>query len=205
MSLLVVELRLDRREKWLVKGVEHEMHNANNHDHHDEEMKPVARKEMSRRQFLSYTLGGTTAFLAMGPVIPMLRFAVDPILEKKAGTDWVKVAKESDVTTEPKTVSFKVHQVDGWYESEAELTAWIAKDENNKVYALSPVCKHLGCTIGGWEADAKGEYVCPCHGARYDKNGKNLAVAPVPLDEYSVKVDAGNIYLGAIVPNTRVK
>jgi menaquinol-cytochrome c reductase iron-sulfur subunit len=178
---------------------------ANNHEHEHDEEKPVARKGMPRRQFLSYTLGGTTAFLAMGPVIPMLRFAVDPILQKKAGAAWVKVAKVSDITTVPKMVSFKVHQVDGWYESEADLNAWIAKDPNGKVYALSPICKHLGCGIGGWEADVKNEYVCPCHGARYDINGKNLSVSPLPLDEYSVKEEGDNIYLGQIVPNTRVK
>ncbi|MBK1678741.1 2Fe-2S ferredoxin, partial [Rhodospirillum rubrum] len=40
---------------------------------------------------------------------------------------------------------------------------------------------------------------------RYTPDGKNLAVAPKPLDQYETKIDNGWIYLGAIVPNTVVK
>ena len=42
------------------------------------------------------------------------------------------------------------------------------------------------------------EYVCPCHGAHYTKDGKNLVVAPKPLDEYDLKVENGWIYLGPV-------
>lgn len=45
---------------------------------------PPSRNEMSRRQFLTYTLGGATAFMGAGVILPMVRFAVDPILQKKA-------------------------------------------------------------------------------------------------------------------------
>ncbi|HVN14808.1 MAG TPA: Rieske (2Fe-2S) protein [Anaerolineales bacterium] len=36
--------------------------------------------------------------------------------------------------------------------------------------ALSLVCTHLGCTV---EQKADG-FTCPCHGSRYDENGKVL-------------------------------
>ena len=54
-------------------------------------------------------------------------------------------------------------------------------------FALSPICKHLGCTIG-WNTEKNDQYVCPCHGAHYTKDGKNLVVAPKPLDEYDLKL-----------------
>ncbi|THF78391.1 ubiquinol-cytochrome c reductase iron-sulfur subunit [Cohnella fermenti] len=170
----------------------------------DSAHKPVKRKEMSRRQFLSYTLGGATAFMAGGVVLPMLRFAVDPILVKKEEGGFVKVIEESKVTTEPQQIGFKVHQVDGWYESDPKMEAYIAKGEDGKVFALSPVCKHLGCTIGWSGEEAPNEYHCPCHGARYTKDGKNLKVAPKPLDEYQVKIENGWVYLGPLEANTRV-
>lgn len=162
------------------------------------------RKEMTRRQFLSYTLGGAGAFMAVGTVLPMIRFAVDPLLQKKEQGSWVKVVQESEIKTmEPVEFRFKIHQVDGWYVSDPELSAWIMKDESGNILALSPICKHLGCTIN-WNTDKNNEYVCPCHEARYSIDGKNLTVAPAPLDEYEVRLDNGYVYLGEIVPNRRV-
>ncbi|WP_028561268.1 ubiquinol-cytochrome c reductase iron-sulfur subunit [Paenibacillus pinihumi] len=174
-----------------------------NHEHHETAHQPVQRKEMTRRQFLAYTLGGTTAFLAAGPVLPMVRFAVDPILTKKTEGTYVKVVEESKITPEPQEFKFQIHQVDGWYESDPELAAWIAKDDQGNIFALSPVCKHLGCTIN-WNTQKDDQYFCPCHEAKYTKEGKNLKVAPNPLDEYDLKIENGFIYLGPVKPNTKV-
>lgn len=173
--------------------------NQQDHTH-----KPVKRNEMTRRQFLSYTLGGAGAFMAGGAILPMIRFAVDPILQKKQEGNFVKVVEESAISNEPFKVNFKVHQVDGWYESDPKLTAWITKGEDGKIFALSPICKHLGCTIS-WATEQPDEYHCPCHGAAYTKDGKNLKVAPKPLDEYEVKSENGWVYLGPLVVNNRVK
>lgn len=177
-------------------------------DHNEQQEiahKPIKRNEMTRRQFLSYTLGGATAFMSMGAVLPMLRFAVDPLLQKKQSGAFVKVIEESKVTTEPQKVDFQVHQVDGWYQSDPKMQAYIAKGDDGKVFALSPICKHLGCTISWSGPEAPNLYHCPCHGARYTKDGKNLKVAPKPLDEYEVKIDNGWVYLGPLEANTRVK
>jgi len=64
----------------------------------------------------------------------------------------------------------------------------------------------LGCTIF-WNTKGLNEYDCPCHDARYSKDGKNITVARFPLDEYDVKVDPENgfVYLGPIKPNSRTK
>ncbi|MVP00021.1 MULTISPECIES: ubiquinol-cytochrome c reductase iron-sulfur subunit [Paenibacillus] len=174
----------------------------NSNEHHGK--KPKVRTEMSRRQFLSYTLGGTTAFMAAGMLAPMIRFAVDPALKHKGEADWVKVVEEAKVTNEPQSFAVQVHQVDGWYESEVELTAWISKGTDGKIFALNPTCKHLGCTVN-WNTNPqyKNQYFCPCHGAHYTADGKNLAVAPAPLDEYKVKVENGFVYLGQLGANTR--
>ncbi|GBF72790.1 (2Fe-2S) ferredoxin [Paenibacillus sp. 598K] len=164
---------------------------------------PVRRKEMSRRQFLSYTLGGATAFMGVGAVLPMIRFAVDPLLMPKAEGTFVKVVEESSITDEPQEFRFEINQVDGWYESTPELTAWISKGSDGQIFALSPICKHLGCTIN-WNSQNDNQYFCPCHEAKYDQDGKNLKVAPSPLDEYEVEIREGVVYLGPLKANTRV-
>jgi menaquinol-cytochrome c reductase iron-sulfur subunit len=174
------------------------------HEHQETAHRSVKRSGMSRRQFLSYTLGGAGAFMGAGMILPMVRFAVDPILQKKAGGTWIKVVEANKITNEPQEFKFQIHQVDGWYISDPELTAWISKDPQGKPFALSPICKHLGCTIA-WNTEKNNEYVCPCHGAHYTQEGKNLVVAPKPLDEYQLKVENDWIYLGPIIPNTRFK
>lgn len=180
-------------------------------DNHFEHEQPSGesggRREMSRRQFLSYTLGGTGAFMVSMPLLWSIRFAVDPLLQPKQTADWVKVIAESEVTETPVSVKFKVHVVDGWYEHEPEQEAWIARDANGNIFALSPTCKHLGCRVE-WNGDQTrfpNLYFCPCHEARYTKEGKALAVAPEPLDQYEVRLDNGYVYLGGLHPNRLVK
>src|SRR4051794_15145430 len=123
------------------------MSERNPHETQHSEAKKATKKEMSRRQFLTYTLGGTGGFLAAGMLVPMVRFAVDPILQPKVKADWVKVVEESKITDVPKSFKFQIHQVDGWYESDPELEAWISKEADGTILALNPTCKHLGCTV----------------------------------------------------------
>lgn len=167
--------------------------------------KPVLKREMSRRQFLTYTLGGTGGFLAAMPLIPMIRFAVDPLLQSGGQSDMVKVAPVEEITAEPKEFKFTKLQVDGWHEDRATFTAWISKDKNGEIFALSPVCKHLGCTVS-WNINPSlpDQYFCPCHGAYYTREGKNMAVAQGPLDEYEVEIRNGYVYVGNLKPNSRV-
>lgn len=48
----------------------------------------------------------------------------------------------------------------------------VYKDPNGNISAHSAVCTHLGCIIG-WDDENK-RWQCPCHGSRYDTNGKVL-------------------------------
>ena len=46
----------------------------------------------------------------------------------------------------------------------------VYKDETGKIITLSAVCTHMGCTVD-WNNEEK-TWDCPCHGSRYDKEGK---------------------------------
>lgn len=160
------------------------------------------KHRVSRRQFLNYTLTGVGGFMAAGMLMPMVRFAIDPVLKPKQEQDMVQVASVDDITEEPTRIDFKIDQVDAWYESEEPRSAWVYKD-GDKIVALSPVCKHLGCTVD-WNTDPSNEnrFFCPCHYGLYEKDGTNVKGTPPinPLDRFVTEVKDGYLYLGQAKP-----
>jgi menaquinol-cytochrome c reductase iron-sulfur subunit len=163
----------------------------------------LSKERVSRRQFLNYTLTGVGGFMAAGMLMPMVRFAVDPVLKgEEAGNFIATKQKVSELTKDPVRVDFTFKQKDAWYESEVTSIAWVYKD-GDKIVALSPVCKHLGCTVG-WNTnkDHPNQFFCPCHYGRYEKDGTNIPGTPplAPLDEYPYKEKGGYLYLGKAEP-----
>ncbi|MDP4083868.1 MAG: ubiquinol-cytochrome c reductase iron-sulfur subunit [Bacillota bacterium] len=169
----------------------------------------MSKHQVTRRQFLSYTLTGVGGFMAAGMLMPMVRFAVDPVLKgEAAGSYHPTTQKVADLTDEPVRVDFTYKQKDAWYESDVTATAWVYKDKGTgKIVALSPICKHLGCTVN-WNTnpDHPNQFFCPCHFGRYEKDGKNIpgTPPPQPLDLYPFKEKGGYLYLGKPQPRTEV-
>ncbi|SFA40832.1 menaquinol-cytochrome c reductase iron-sulfur subunit [Anoxybacillus pushchinoensis] len=161
------------------------------------------KHRVSRRQFLNYTLTGVGGFMAAGILSPMVRFALDPILKEETGQDMVAVAQVKDITTEPQRFDFKVKVKDAWYESEEPRSAWVFKDENGDIVALSPICTHLGCTVN-WNGDKNNpnRFFCPCHYGLYEKDGTNVPNTPPtsPLHRYEYEIKDGTLYLGKAKP-----
>jgi Rieske Fe-S protein len=44
----------------------------------------------------------------------------------------------------------------------------LARTSQSAFSAIEAVCTHEGCTVTGADGD---QYVCPCHGSRYDRSG----------------------------------
>ncbi|NCD68339.1 FAD-dependent oxidoreductase [Mucilaginibacter agri] len=72
---------------------------------------------------------------------------------------------ESDSLKRLKPGTGKVVEVDG-----KKIAAY--RDDAGTIHALSPVCTHAGCVVG-WNNEEK-SWDCPCHGARFDIDGKVL-------------------------------
>jgi cytochrome b6-f complex iron-sulfur subunit len=68
-------------------------------------------------------------------------------------------------------------------------------NNTKKIYALSPVCTHLGCLVT--YNRHKNEFTGPCHGGRYDTEGVVLGgPPPEPLTRLPLKVENGQVYIG---------
>ena len=46
------------------------------------------------------------------------------------------------------------------------------RDKENKIYAVKPVCSHLGCELS-WN-NLENTWDCPCHGSRFTFKGESL-------------------------------
>jgi cytochrome b6-f complex iron-sulfur subunit len=60
--------------------------------------------------------------------------------------------------------------------------------ETQGFVCLSARCTHLGCNVV-WNQDHN-IFLCPCHGGKYDKQGRNLeGPPPRPLDQLALGLD----------------
>jgi menaquinol-cytochrome c reductase iron-sulfur subunit len=169
-------------------------------------------KGLTRRQFLTYVLGGTGAFMGTMIAAPMVVEAFSPLHRGGAGS-WSKTNwKVSDFDENlPKHVTFQQHINDAWNSQDKGNDVYVIKYQK-KLMIMSHVCTHLGCHVEGSIKDGKsvapeykapnGETVwfyCPCHGSHYNKYGVNTpsSPAPRPLDLFKYKVDSdGHILVG---------
>ncbi|MCX7913542.1 MAG: Rieske 2Fe-2S domain-containing protein [Thermodesulfovibrionales bacterium] len=71
---------------------------------------------------------------------------------------------------------------------------FIKRDEEG-LTAFSPFCTHLGCLIR-WNNIHK-EFICACHGGRFDKEGNVIAGPPPrPLERMPIEIKDGKVFLG---------
>lgn len=71
--------------------------------------------------------------------------------------------------------------------------AILFKTKDEKVYALSRICTHEGCSV---DFDlAQNKLICPCHGATYEALDGNVISGPTQrnLKKINVKVDGDNV------------
>ena len=59
----------------------------------------------------------------------------------------------------------------------------VYKDENGKEHIVSNICPHMGCSLIFNMVDKTWD--CPCHGSRFDMNGKVIKGPSV----YSIAID----------------
>lgn len=59
--------------------------------------------------------------------------------------------------------------------------------------AVNPTCTHKGCIIA-WQPS--GEYVCPCHQAKFSATGGVVGQGPtrVPLKVYQVQIEGSDVF-----------
>jgi len=66
----------------------------------------------------------------------------------------------------------------------------LARMSQSAFSAIEAICTHEGCTVTGADGD---QYVCPCHGSRYDRSGHVVhGPATASLSQYTTSL-AGDV------------
>jgi len=151
--------------------------------------------DIGRRKFFLNGIFGLWGLIGASLSASSLRYLFNAP-KAKGEDDWVKAASLADLTVNaPKEVVFTRKRVDGWTIANEKTTAWIVKQSDDKAVAFVPQCTHLGCAYH-WD-EPKSAFVCPCHSSLFSIEGKVLGgPAPRHLDQYSVRVDQGDLLLG---------
>lgn len=139
-----------------------------------------------------YTISGTIAVVGS---TALARFAIGPSFDKKR-PKWIEVELEEKtarrVSFERVVLEYEIK--DGWLNRQAKALAYVQRNKNDEVIAISAGCTHLGCIVT-WD-EAQQIFKCPCHDGRYDAEGNVLSgPPPAPLNRHPVKTEGEKIYL----------
>jgi Rieske Fe-S protein len=152
-------------------------------------------KDFSRRDFIKATTAIIGGFIGLVIAIPTIGYLISPALRKDAESAWIDLGALADYPLNiPKLFEFSRTKVNGWERTGMSYGVFVVRQDEKNVRVFSNICTHLGCHIS-WHPDIK-NYVSPCHDGHFDLLGKVVSGPPPrPLDEFTTKVEAGNLYI----------
>lgn len=144
-------------------------------------------KELSRRDFIKVTTGIVGGLIGAMVGLPSIYYLIDPALREGGKEAWIPIGKFEDMQLDkPYQFSFTRVQVNGWERTSSSFGGYALRktDDPKDLLILNSRCTHLSCTVN-WNEEA-GAYLCPCHDAKFSKEGEVLdGPPPRPLDLYA--------------------
>jgi menaquinol-cytochrome c reductase iron-sulfur subunit len=152
----------------------------------------------TRRSFFGVLVGSISAVVGAMMAVPLVRFALHPVLHGGGGADWFALGSPEELATaaaaEPLRAEVSFRRVDGWRATTVKQTVWVTRGAAGGLVVLSATCPHLGC-VAVWRGD-RGRFVCPCHNGNFDRHGEVLSGPPPRgLDPLPVKLEGGKLWV----------
>ena len=147
-----------------------------------------------RRSFLQIASACLGGILGLAAGIPLIGFAISPAW-KEEESQWVDLGLVDRLKNSRfKKVNYSFTAKDGWVKATKKRSVYVTDVGNGEWDVFSRTCSHLGCLVRWNESEES--FLCPCHGAVFDKNGAVVAgPPPEPLQKLEVKVEAGVLYV----------
>ena len=141
----------------------------------------LARREMNRREFLTYTWAGSLALVGAISSYATFAFLYPRFREGEFGG--------------------KFRQDPGLFSAEGAPGAnpdgkfWMVTTTEGQPKAIYMVCTHLGC-LYKW-VGSNNRFECPCHGSKFSRDGFYIeGPAPRSLDSFETEVVDGQVVVG---------
>jgi menaquinol-cytochrome c reductase iron-sulfur subunit len=132
------------------------------------------RQGQGRRSALARIVSAGLGLITAG-LAALLGTASEPAA-RGATRRWRRAASPFDLpANQPVTIVLAERHADGWYETRKQSVVFL-DHEGDGYRALSATCAHLGCRVH-WD-DAKQQFLCPCHGGVYSRDGRVVAGPP---------------------------
>jgi len=149
--------------------------------------------ETNRREFSKKAIYGLLALLGLGFLVPGIK-VVSPLTVRDKEIAFFPLIPEEEV---PRIGVKKAELIFSNNGKERKTRVFIAFSPDGPM-VFSAVCSHLGCLVNYQKE--KREFVCPCHGGRYDLSGRNIAgPPPAPLTRFPVIMQGGMLMVGVKV------
>ena len=143
----------------------------------------------SRRRFISWGIIGIAGIIAGTFIYPLVELAE----RKTAGKRLVffdAIPLDDMPESGMKKVELNIRGGD-----RPDTRVFIRRDPGGALTAFSALCSHLGCLVN--YSNIKKEFICPCHGGRYDQEGRVIAgPPPSPLTRLPVRIAGNKIQVG---------
>ncbi len=110
-------------------------------------------------------------------------------LRQRSRSQWVRAGKAEELPQDDfgRVVLERAHR-HAWIDLSIPVTIYVKDRYPKEPIAFLATCTHLGCTVR-WRKQ-EGAFVCPCHGGRYDREGRvTKGPPPKPLARLPVKIE----------------
>ncbi len=151
----------------------------------------------NRRSFLQIATAIIGGVMGLAAGIPLIGFAISPAW-KKGESKWVNIGLVDRLkNSQYKKVNYTFIAKDGWVKATKKRSVYVTDKGNGEWSVFTRTCSHLGCLVR-WD-ESQEFFLCPCHGAIFDKDGAVVAgPPPEPLQKLEVKVESGILFVKEI-------
>jgi len=146
-----------------------------------------------RREFIAKALYGILSLLGLGYLFSGLG-VLAPLRGREKELTFFPLVPEDEVPRLGVRKAELAYTVAG---AARKARVFVVADTGG-LTVLSAVCSHLGCLVNYHKG--KKEFLCPCHGGRYDLAGRNIAgPPPAPLTRLPHQIENGVVMVGVRV------
>ena len=146
--------------------------------------------EINRREFIKKSLYAVFLFLGLGFLWSGVKI-FSPVHGREKSFVYFPLVPESEIPRSGVKKGELVYTVSG---KERKARVFLVSI-HEELTVLSATCSHLGCLVN--YSKEKSEFICPCHGGRYDLSGRNIAgPPPAPLSRIPARIENGMVLVG---------